>query len=340
MSLKRLHNHLIPHKGNGYKPLLFTASGVAVVVTFLLLLQAAQYVQTRVVLTQTDFLAAVLPGVLIELANEDRSDENLGTLIEDPLLAEAARRKAEDMAARGYFAHVDPDGRQPWYWLNQVGYRYSYAGENLAVNFTDSKAVERAWMNSPTHRANILKPEYTRIGIGTAEGEYKGKKTMFVVQYFATPRTTATPAPRVAQAAVSAQEASPETQVLGVEVGTVVEEDGTRHQEDLTPNLETAEEVQTSMTSIEPTTAGDFFARIATSPTSTLIYVLAGIGALLALLLLIAIGAHWRVRFIEVTSAGLVMLLVVLALLVFNATEGDEVLVPEGVQPAAATVAI
>ena len=60
--------------------------------------------------------------------------------------------KAQDMATLGYFAHVSPDGKTPWYWIEKVGYDYQYAGENLAINFSDSKDVTNAWMASPLHK--------------------------------------------------------------------------------------------------------------------------------------------------------------------------------------------
>jgi len=92
------------------------------------------------------------------------------------------------MASKGYFAHYSPSGLSPWYWFTKAGYSYKKAGENLAVNFKDSDDVVRAWMNSPTHKANIVKEGYTEIGIGIAEGVYQGKKATFVVQLFAAPQ--------------------------------------------------------------------------------------------------------------------------------------------------------
>ena len=135
-------------------------------------------------------LAAVVTSNLISLTNEDRSDNGLGTLTVNPQLTAAAQAKADDMAAKGYFAHVSPDGRTSWTWFKEAGYSFSYAGENLAVDFTDSSNVNQAWLNSPTHRANIMNSHFSEIGIATAEGEYEGHKTIFVVQMFGTPATT------------------------------------------------------------------------------------------------------------------------------------------------------
>lgn len=137
-------------------------------------------------------LAAVINAVLVDLANTDRAAAGLDGLTFDPLLALAAQQKADDMAAKGYFAHTSPDGKQPWDWVSNVGYEYETAGENLAVRFNDSEQVEQAWMDSPTHRANLLNGKFTHVGIATAQGIYKGEQTVFVVQMFARPRARAT----------------------------------------------------------------------------------------------------------------------------------------------------
>jgi hypothetical protein len=122
------------------------------------------------------------------MANSSRIDNQTPALKENMLLAAAAKLKAEDMAKRGYFAHNSPDGITPWYWLDKVGYTYSYAGENLAINFFDSQDVNNAWMNSPSHRANILSNKYSEMGIGIASGAYQGRETTFIVEFFGRPQ--------------------------------------------------------------------------------------------------------------------------------------------------------
>lgn len=134
------------------------------------------------------FLAAIYASVLINLANYDRKDTELLPLNVNPLLSLAAENKAKDMARRGYFSHNTPEGILPWHWIKEAGYDYLYAGENLAVNFDDSKDVEQAWMNSPTHKANILNYNFTDIGIGMATGTWNGKEAIFVVQMFGSPK--------------------------------------------------------------------------------------------------------------------------------------------------------
>ena len=157
--------------------------GVIVIVFF-----AASAQRFLIGLPQT---AAVITSILVELANGDRAGRALSQLRVNPILVAAAQAKANDMAAKGYFAHVSPDGKDPWYWFKEAGYSFVHAGENLAVDFSDSADVERAWMNSPAHRDNILDPRFTEIGIATAVGTYQGRETVFVVQEFGTPAPSA-----------------------------------------------------------------------------------------------------------------------------------------------------
>ena len=130
------------------------------------------------------YTASVLPAVLDNLTNNNRQSEHLAALTDNPLLDKAAELKARDMAEKGYFSHVSPDGKTPWYWFDLVGYNYKTAGENLAVDFNESQDVVVAWMNSPSHRANIVGSTYTEIGTGVATGTYEGSPAIFVAQVY------------------------------------------------------------------------------------------------------------------------------------------------------------
>lgn len=134
-----------------------------------------------------DSISAIYGSVLVNLANKSRIEANVSELKVSPLLEKAAQMKADDMAAKGYFAHNTPDGKTPWYWFEQAGYKYKYAGENLAVNFEDSDEVQTAWLNSRGHFLNIINPKYTEIGVATSTGIYKGREAVFVVQMFGSP---------------------------------------------------------------------------------------------------------------------------------------------------------
>ena len=131
-------------------------------------------------------VAAVLPATVVTLTNEERKESAVAPLVRNDVLDRAAAFKAKHMAANNYFSHYSPEGVSPWHWFNEAGYVYAHAGENLAIHFTDSSEVVTAWMQSPTHRANMVASKYREIGVGTAKGEYDGYETVYVVQLFGT----------------------------------------------------------------------------------------------------------------------------------------------------------
>ena len=148
-------------------------------------------------------VSTVLPSVVVKLTNDERSDLSKAPLRRNVTLDAAAQMKANHMARNEYFSHYAPDGTSPWYWFNQAGYTYAHAGENLAIHFTDSTEVVDAWMNSPTHRENIVNGNFTEIGVGTAKGEYEGYETVYVVQLFGAPAAAPKPAPAPAPVAAA-----------------------------------------------------------------------------------------------------------------------------------------
>lgn len=178
-----------PNTQNNNRPYFWHPISVVMIVLFIVLASGFLLIKDT---SDNSLLGDIKTGVIIALTNTERKDEKLPELVENETLNQAALLKAQDMAERGYFAHNTPEGLSPWYWFTKAGYSYKKAGENLAVNFDDSEDVVNAWMNSPTHKANIVKDGYTEIGIGVAEGSYKGRKATFVVQLFATPRDTVT----------------------------------------------------------------------------------------------------------------------------------------------------
>lgn len=128
---------------------------------------------------------------VVSLVNESRLEENLKPLLINPELSKIAQSKAQDMTKNHYFAHTSPEGINPWYWFGKNNYSYKYAGENLAINYDSAEEEHLAWMNSPTHKKNILSPQFTEIGIATATGLIEGKKSHITVQIFATPQKRA-----------------------------------------------------------------------------------------------------------------------------------------------------
>ena len=181
-----LRKYFIPNKNNEYKPHILRKTSVSILAGLSVFIFFFSVIH-GLVITKTDLLSAVIPKALVDLANVERLSSNISSLAINPILEKAAQLKADDMAAKGYFAHMSPDGTEPWFWFQKAGYEYSYAGENLAVNFSDSFDVDRAWMSSASHRANILNGKFTEIGIATAKGYYNGRETVFVVQMFGRP---------------------------------------------------------------------------------------------------------------------------------------------------------
>lgn len=324
---RRLHDYFLPHKGNGYKPHFFRTASVTAILVAVIVLEGAYLAQVHLVFPKTNFLASVLPGTLIALTNDDRAAADAPALAEDPTLDRAATLAAEDMASKGYFAHVSPSGTTPWDWLAQVGYEYTYAGENLAVNFTDSSAVESAWMASPTHHANIVKPQYTKVGVGVADGTYQGQQVTFVVQFFATPL----PAVEASSAAL-AKEDKP-TQITTVKLPVPVASQVPTTTTVLAASTTPPSTATASSTVAAPTPS--LIDQVLTSPTHTSVLILSILAGLVLVLLIIAIVVKLQVQYLEVIGGGLLLLVVLLGLILFNIHSAPKVEVPVGAQDAA-----
>jgi uncharacterized protein YkwD len=110
---------------------------------------------------------------MLDLVNAERFANGLQPLVLDPELTEVARRHSADMFARGYFAHDTPEGLTPFDRMKESKVNFLTAGENLALAPTLSIA-HRGLMNSPGHRANILRPQFGRVGIGIMDGGMRG----------------------------------------------------------------------------------------------------------------------------------------------------------------------
>jgi len=121
-----------------------------------------------------------LEARMLALVNAERTTAGLRPLAADPALADVARAHSRDMFARGYFSHASPEGAQASDRMRQAGVRFLVAGENLALAPTLAMA-HQGLMNSPGHRANILRPQYGRVGIGVLDG---GRRGLMVTQNF------------------------------------------------------------------------------------------------------------------------------------------------------------
>lgn len=170
-------------------------SVVLVVVRRLALFNLVAFVAIRFVLPYggmglaeiSDSIQPFDVNAVITQTNLARSAASLPSLAHSSALDIAAQAKLDDMVANGYFAHVSPTGSQPWDWLSAAGYGYRAAGENLARGFDNPAEVVSAWMNSPSHRANVVSSVYKDIGVAAKRVNLNGITTTVVVQMFGTP---------------------------------------------------------------------------------------------------------------------------------------------------------
>jgi hypothetical protein len=124
---------------------------------------------------------------LFDLTNQVRKKAGLNVLARNSLLDLAAELKLNDMVTNNYWSHDNQKNLEPWIFFHKAGYTYLYAGESLAKGYTVSESIFHAWMKSEKHKENILKKEYTEMGISLKRGKLGGEKSLIVVQLFATP---------------------------------------------------------------------------------------------------------------------------------------------------------
>jgi uncharacterized protein YkwD len=189
-NISKILKHLfVPHKGNAFRPHAFRHKVLSIYSLGLILSQilfgATMY--SGPVIMSGD--AKVVAKNIVTLSNEEREDAGLGTISENEVLSKAAYKKLEDMFTKGYWDHTGPNGETAWDFITGSGYRYLLAGENLARGFNNSEDVIRAWMESPTHKANILNNRFTEIGVAVGSGKLAGNNTTVIVQLFGEPKT-------------------------------------------------------------------------------------------------------------------------------------------------------
>lgn len=135
---------------------------------------------------------------LLSSTNSKRQANGRASLGLDSRLNSAAQAKANDMVNRDYWSHVTPDGQQPWVFITNAGYQYLSAGENLAYGFMTSTGTVNGWMNSPSHKANLLSSTFTEVGFGIANSANyvgNGNQTVVVAMY-GKPQVASNPAPK------------------------------------------------------------------------------------------------------------------------------------------------
>jgi uncharacterized protein YkwD len=214
----------LPHEGNDHRPHLIRRHGLFLLASVVFSVNVISIVTAAPKVTATSGVSAtegrvlgyasgIDAGSLLAETNSTREANGLAPLSIDGRLNNSASMKAWDMISKDYWAHDAPDGTSWTYWFGQAGYNYPLIGENLAKDFDTTQAVIDAWLNSPSHRVNLLSPSFTDVGFAVVNGTLQGAQTTLVVahygQYVAPTPVPATPAP-VAVAPVVPVQTAPE----------------------------------------------------------------------------------------------------------------------------------
>lgn len=174
--MNKLISLVIPNEHNNYHPYLIRSATLSLYLVALILINV---VFSGSIVSPVS--AAVDASALYQLHNEERQRFGLKPLSVNTSLIVSATNKANAMLQADCWSHFCPEGKSPWDFFDSAGYTYVFAGENLAEGFRENGAVMNAWMNSPTHRENVLKGEFTEIGIGFAYGNYQGVRNNTIV---------------------------------------------------------------------------------------------------------------------------------------------------------------
>jgi len=201
MGFTKLLKHLfIPHESNNQKAKILHSQSLILIALFLIGFQLVLNVGQKVMPQVLGYAANISPNEVERLINIQRNSNGLASLGDNSNLDSATLAKCNNMLAKGYWAHFAPDGTSPWSFFLKFGYKYEYAGENLARDFQDAQSAVNAWMNSPSHKENILNPNYVDTGVGVCEGSLAGANTTLIVQFFGAP-LAGLPSIPIAQAA-------------------------------------------------------------------------------------------------------------------------------------------
>jgi uncharacterized protein YkwD len=209
---------LIPQDSNSHRARLLQLPIIVLLLfTFVLSQYGVHTVQEPQIL---GFASQISTTEVIRLTNIKRNENGLSTLKENSELDVAAKAKGQDMLSKGYWAHVSPDGTQPWDFFKAVGYKYRYAGENLARDFSNPDAAVEAWMASPSHRENMLSDRYKEIGVAVVDGNLNGKDTTIIVQLFGTTLAGSPQVPVAAAQNQTVKSAATETKPVVTSIAT------------------------------------------------------------------------------------------------------------------------
>ena len=222
--MELLAHLLYPGKHNNYHPHATRTPFLILVFLFLVAFGSINSVFFSSRPKILGFATNIYTKEVIDLTNKERVKAGLEVVKESVTLDKVAQAKAEDMFVKNYWAHASPEGVMPWFFFQKEEYHYLYAGENLARDFYPSGAVVAAWMASPSHKENLLSPNYQETGVAVMNGQFDGKDTTLIVQMFGTPLSSNV---EVSQTEVEPRTASfftslsPEKKVQGLPIETL-----------------------------------------------------------------------------------------------------------------------
>ena len=243
---KRLKHWLLPGRHNNFHPGLLRPAGLAIVALVIAFIPTVYNVTVSGHMQVLGYATNVTVSDLHSLSNQERASAGVPSLSLNSKLSTAAYNKALDMFADDYWAHTAPDGTTPWSFISSAGYSYTVAGENLAKNFSTSAGVVYGWMNSPSHRENVLGSQYSDVGYAAVDGILQGEETTLVVAMYAAPYVAPAPKPAPAPVATTTPSnttppatAEPDAEPV-VEEEPVVETPPATEEEEITPVAQAA----------------------------------------------------------------------------------------------------
>lgn len=210
-----LHHYLVPHEGNNHRAKALQHDALLAYILILGIFNLSVKVLNHKAPSVLGYATDIRVEQLLTDTNAERAKSGLSQLTLNGTLSTAAAAKAADMFTNGYWAHNSPQGKTPWDFIIGSGYHYTLAGENLAKNFQTSDGVVSAWMASPSHKANMVKPGYQDVGFAVVNGVLNGEETTLVVQMFgATNVKPVAYVPQVQAAALPEQAGEPAKTVV------------------------------------------------------------------------------------------------------------------------------
>lgn len=180
-----------PHPHNNHRAKILHRQSLLILIGLFIVAQSAISLFNQIKPGVLGYASQISPEEVIRLTNIERAKAGLSPVVLNKQLTDAALAKATDMFAKDYWAHNAPDGTEPWYFISRSGYVYLHAGENLARDFSSAQAAVAAWMNSPSHKANLLSSKYKDIGVAVMDGTLNGQDTTLIVQMFGTVQSAA-----------------------------------------------------------------------------------------------------------------------------------------------------